>query len=129
MNDTTFNPIKFGFKRVDIDPAGYDVYEKDLGKLTDGKPDFLRLNVFLSQSGSFVTIWSGVFDPAISEGALKFENSHLIDFSSLYYEVHFCGHIDDNETAKIILDAVRLGNYRPSKLELDDEGRLCCNVL
>jgi len=129
MNNITFNPTKFAFKRVNIDPPGYVVYEKDHGGLTDGNPDFLRLNVYLSQSGSFVTIWTGLFDPCISEGALKFKDSHLMNFSSQYYEVHFRGYISDNETAKTILDAVRLDNYRPSKLEVDEDERLCCNLL
>lgn len=47
MMSNAFDPLEFGFKRVNMNPPGYTVYEKDLGDLTKENPDFLRLNIFL----------------------------------------------------------------------------------
>lgn len=129
MMSNRFDPLKFGFNRVNMNPPGYTVYEKDLGDLTKENPDFLRLNIFLSQDGDFVTVWAGLFDAAFAEGRLEFENSHLINFHEQYHETRFRGYIKDNKTATIILKTLMLDNYYPSKLELDEEGRLCCNSL
>mgnify|MGYP006148102065 CR=1 FL=1 len=125
---STFDPLKFGFQRVDIDPPGYSVYEQNLGLLTEKNPDFLRLNLFLSQSDTYVTIWWGLFDPLFAEGRLEFENSHLIDFHEQYFEYLFKGTIKDNETAKTILDAVSHHHNVPSKLVVID-GEFRCDLL
>lgn len=129
MMSNAFDPLEFGFKRVDMNPPGYTVYEKDLGDLTKENPDFLRLNIFLSQDGDFVTVLAGLFDAAFADGRLEFENSHLISFHEQYHETRFRGYIRDNKTAARVLETLKLDNYYPSKLEIDGEGRLCCNPI
>jgi len=124
-----FDPLKFGFYRLDIDPPNFSIFERDLGALTETGLDYLRLNVFLSQSKHYVTVWAGLFDPGISTDVLKFKNQHLMDFHQDYYEIRFRGNIRDKDTAKVILEALDLDRYSPSKLEVDDQGRLCCTPL
>ena len=125
---STFDPLKFGFQRVNLNPSGYSVYEQNLGSLTEKNPDFLRLNLFLSQADTYVTIWWGLFDPVFAEGKLEFENSHLIDFHDAYFEYLFKGTIKDNETAKVILEAVAYHHNVPSKLVVED-GEFRCDLL
>jgi hypothetical protein len=129
MTKIGFNPCNYGFKRLDISHQGLTFFERDLHIEPIAKPDLLRLNVYLTQDGSFVTIWSGLFDPALSDGILPINGSEDIDFGEMYNENLFRGYIETEEEARVIFKALRLEKYRPNVLEADRAGRLVCSAL
>ena len=69
----TFDPEVFGFVRLqDFQiPGGVDVYEVRNHPAVDGHADVLRLNIYLSKDGMFVTIWSGLLEPTMTEGLFE----------------------------------------------------------
>ena len=65
----TFDPSCWNFRKLkDFEyPGGVLVYEYDNHPVVDGAPDFLRLNLYLSKDGDYVTIWFGLLDPLFAE--------------------------------------------------------------
>jgi len=70
-----FNPIRFGFVLLrDFEfpgGAGMQVYEFVNHPAVDGRPDFLRLNLYLTRDGNYVTIWFGLLEPIFTEAKLR----------------------------------------------------------
>lgn len=129
MNVVGFNPCEYGFKRLDISYQGLIFFERDLHIEPRVKPDFLRLNVYLTQDDSFVTIWSGLFDPHLSEDALPMKIPEDFNFGDAYNQDLFRGYIETEVEASVIFKVLRLENYHPSVLEADSDGNLMCSAL
>ena len=108
-----FDPLSLGFVRLrDFQiPGGVDVYEIRNHQFVDGNSDFLRINIYLSKDGDFVTIWNGLVEPFLAEAQFELPDS-MKDFSfeDAYREPLFRGYIEKNDTAEIILNALRLKN-------------------
>ena len=107
-----FDPESAGFIRLrnfQI-PVGVEVYELRNHAVVDGMVDVLRLNIYLSKDGSFVTIWNGLVEPMLAEG--QFEIPDLPDFHDIYCERLFRGYIEFNEDALVILKALRIDSGR-----------------
>ena len=131
---SSFEPEAFNFVELRdfAFPGAVDVYEYRNHPGVDGRPDFLRMNVFLSKDASFVCIWSGLLDTVIAEGML--EGVRLppgIDLMALYQQDLFRGYIETSNAAACILDALRLDSRTsfpfPQRLTGDD-GTLCCTI-
>ncbi len=91
-------------------PVSVDVYELRNHALVDGMVDVLRINIYLSKDGSFVTIWNGLVEPMLAEG--QFEIPDLPSFQDMYCETLFRGHIEWEEEALVILKALRIDSGR-----------------
>ena len=66
---TAFDPVSAGFFRL-LDfqfPGNIDVYEYHNHAAVNGRADVLRINIYLSRDGSYVTIWNGLIEPALAE--------------------------------------------------------------
>jgi hypothetical protein len=112
-----FNPEDFGFVRLrDFQfPASVDVHEYCNHAAVDGLHDFLRLNLYLSKDGDFVTIWSGLLEPMFAEASFDLpELLKKIDFEHTYCKSLFRGRIEDGEDARVILKAVGVGSREHS---------------
>jgi hypothetical protein len=113
----TFDPTQFGFVQLrDFRIAGsVPVYEYKNHPAVDGTKDFLRLNVYLTLDGSYVTIWHGLLEPLFAE--TEFTEGRLAsvarpantDFIRSYNEDLFRGYIDSAEAAEHIFKALRVG--------------------
>ena len=64
-----FNFIELANFRL---PGGVAVYEYVNHPQVDGKPDFLRINAYLSMDGAFVTVWRGFVEPSLVDSRLGF---------------------------------------------------------
>src|SRR5215207_9192789 len=135
-----FDPISFGFALLrDFQfPGGIRAYECMNHPAVDGAHDFLRLNLYLSKDGSYVTIWQGLLEPIIAEAKLKgLANIQLpadFDLFSSYSETLFRGHIDSVEAAAQIFKALRIersGEHYslPQVLGADADSKLRCDVM
>lgn len=131
-----FDPTQLGFTRLEgfQFPSGVYVYEYRNHPTVNGAPNFLRLNLYLSKDGSYVTIWRGLLEPVAAEAELSnagMSKSH--DLHSLYDEPLFKGHIDSIETATHILKALRIGqpghHERPQVLSVTAGSGLRCDFL
>ena len=111
---TAFDPVSAGFVRLlDFQFAGnIDVYEYHNHAAVNGRADVLRINIYLSRDGSYVTIWNGLIEPALAE--VRFDLPGDLCFKDLYCEPLFCGHIESAADATIILNALRLTGGRHS---------------
>src|SRR5215471_4552453 len=113
----TFDPTQFGFVRLrDFQIAdSVKIYEYKNHAAVDGTKDFLRLNLYLTMDGTYVTIWNGLLEPLFAEA--EFANGRLasvakpaeMDFMHAYNEDLFRGDIDSAETAKHIFKALHVG--------------------
>jgi hypothetical protein len=116
---TQFDPGAFTFVRLqDFEfPGGVAVYEYANHPLVDGKPEFLRINAYLSKDGDFVTVWRGLVEPLSAEDHLGFADvPEDFDFRENYTEELFRGWIDSAEAARHLLKALRLDSARPQVL-------------
>jgi len=134
MNESdleTFDPSRWKFRKIEnfAYPGGVPVYEYDNHPIVDGAPDFLRLNLYLSKDGDYVTIWFGLLDPLFAESRLKsVEVPENFSFD-VYDEVLFRGHITAPADARCILDALRLGRYAaPQVLSGGADRKLQCDM-
>jgi hypothetical protein len=128
----TFDPSAFDFVRLrDFEfPGGVSVFEYANHKLVDGKPDFLRINAYLSRDGDFVTIWRGLLEPLFAESRLGFVDvPDGFDFREAYTEDLFRGWIDSAETAQHIVEALRLDGHPPHVLSTGADGTLGCDPI
>jgi hypothetical protein len=113
----TFDPTQFGFVHLrDFQIAdSVQVYEYKNHPAVDGTKSFLRLNLYLTVDGNYVTIWHGLLEPLFAEA--EFTEGRLasvakpadMDFIHSYNEDLFRGHIDSTETAEHIFKALRVG--------------------
>jgi hypothetical protein len=132
-----FDPTQFGFvllKGFQF-PGGVYVYEYGNHPTVDGVPDFLRLNLFLSKDGSYVTIWNGLLEPIATEAKLANVRTPKegFDLHSLYDELLFKGNVDSAETATHVLNALRIGqrgHYAlPQVLSVTAGNMIRCDLL
>jgi hypothetical protein len=137
----TFDPSQFGFIQLrDFQIAGIvPVYEYKNHPAVDGTKDFLRLNLYLSLDGTYVTIWHGLLEPLFAEG--EFTDGRLasvarppdMDFIRSYNEDLFRGYIDSAETAAHIFKALRVGtggrHTLPEMLSGGRNNTLTCNQM
>ena len=135
-----FDPVRFGFVLLrDFQfPGGVQVYEFANHPAVDGRPDFLRLNLYLTRDGDYVTIWQGLLEPLFTEGKLRDElNLEFpadFDFHGSYDETLFRGYIETAETATHIFKALRVdrsgGRFaKPQVLRGDTDNKLRCDVM
>lgn len=136
-----FDPTQFNFvllKNFEI-PGGVAVYEYRNHEIVDGQRDFLRLNLYLSKDGSYVTIWHGLLDPMFTELELKegrlatLEKPEGFDFLGTYNQDLFRGYVDSADAALWIFKALRIdvnsGHYAlPQLLHAGDDNRLRCDL-
>ena len=52
-------------------PGDVSVYEYSNHPAVDGNPDFLRLNLYLTRDGNYVTIWNGLLEILFTEAEFK----------------------------------------------------------
>ena len=107
----TFAPEHHGFVRlVDFKIAGtIATYEYRNHAAVDGHADVLRLNIYLSRDGAFVTVWNGLVEPWLAEGHFTLAARAMdLDFQQAYSQTLFRGYFDSNEDAAVILRALRL---------------------
>ncbi|MBX9825227.1 MAG: hypothetical protein K2Y27_09550 [Xanthobacteraceae bacterium] len=131
-----FDPTQLGFtllERFEF-PGGVHVYEYRNHPTVDGVPNFLRLNLYLSRDGSYVTIWHGLLEPIAAEARLANVGKPTdFDLHSLYDEPLFKGHIDSAEAATHILKALRIGqpghHERPQVLSVSPGSGLRCDFV
>jgi hypothetical protein len=113
----TFDPTQFGFVELrDFRIAdSVPVYEYKNHQAVDGTKDFLRINLYLTRDGTYVTIWHGLLEPLFAEA--EFADGRLasvakladMDFIHSYNETLFRGYIESTETAEHIFKALRVG--------------------
>jgi hypothetical protein len=110
-------------------PGGVAVYEYANHPRVDGKPDFLRINAYLSMDGAFVTVWRGLVEPLLVDAHLGSVNlPDDFDFRSTYTEELFRGWIETAEAARHILAALQLDEVPPQVLSSVD-GELRCDPI
>ena len=65
----TFDPTQFGFVELrDFRIGGsVPVYEFKNHSVVGETKDFLRLNLYLTRDGAYVTIWYGLLEPLFAE--------------------------------------------------------------
>lgn len=128
-----FDPLKFGFVKLPLQNQSLCFYEYQSGSFVDGVLHAHRLNTYLTQDGSFVTVWHGLFDPAfISEelqSAFARIGDGVVNLHDSYQTQLFQGYIESEEDAQVILKALRFEKMTTSLLHLDDDGRVCCDPL
>lgn len=126
-----FNPLDFGFIKLDLQNGSLCFYEYRSGEFCDGKMDRHRINTYLTQDGDFVTVWHGIFDPAFIDQAIidRVEEAGLkdFDFSASYNTPLLRAYIETKDQAKVILHSLRFERMLPSLIRIDEEGRLTCD--
>lgn len=127
----SFDPEKHGFKKISYTSAPGEVahYELTSNEIELREYDMARLNVYLTQDRDFVNVWFGLLDAWGAEYQLGFADDQRLNFREIYDEFLFRGYIEDNETGKTILNALRIDRYSPQALRVDDEGKLECYQL
>ena len=120
---STFNPLDFGFDKLDLQHGSLRFYEYRSGDFCDGKLNRHRINLYLTQDGDFVTIWHGLFDAAFVDQAfhdlMKQIGQDDFDFAGSYNTGLFRGDITTEDEAKTILKAIRYDRFSPSILRID----------
>ncbi len=107
----TFAPQKHGFVRlVDFKIGGMiDAFEYGNHAVVDGKVEVLRLNIYLSCDGAFVTIWIGLIEPMIAEARFELPGAAgALDFQQIYSETLFRGYLETDADAAVVLRALRI---------------------
>ena len=137
----TFDPIQFDFVELrDYQiPGGVHVFEYNNHAAVQGNKDFLRFNLYLTMDGTYVTIWWGLLEPMFTEA--EFTDGRLasvekpagFNFHDSYNEDLFRGHIDSEEAARHIFNALRIGQSHqytlPQILSAGADNTLSCNVM
>jgi hypothetical protein len=126
-----FHPEAFNFVALaDFRlPGGVAVYEYANHPRVDGKPDFLRVNAYLSMDGAFVTVWRGVVEPLLVDSHLGFVKlPDDFDFHGTYTEELFRGWIETAEAGRYIMAALHLDDVPPQVLSSAD-GELRCEPI
>ena len=128
-----FDPLDFDFVKLDLQNGSLRFYEYRSGDFCDGKVDRHRINVYLTQDGDFVTIWHGLFDPALIDQAFHdlLAKSGLdgYEFASNYTEHLLRAFIETKDQAEIILKSLRYERRLPHVLRIDKDNRISCDLL
>jgi len=139
---SSFDPTAFNFKllRDFRIPGGVPVYEYQNHPAVDGSKDFLRLNLYLTMDGNYVTIWWGLLEPMFAEGAFEkggrlasVEKPPDLEFLNAYNEQLFRGYIDSDDAARHIFRALRIAATHqyalPHVLRGGSDNRLRCDLM
>ena len=139
---TSFDPTLFDFVRLRdfLIGGSVPVFEYRNHPAVDGEKDFLRLNLYLSMDGEYVTIWHGLLEPIFTEAELTEGQLALVDkpadlnfFLQSYNETLFRGYIDSDDTAEHILHALRIQSNSqyalPQELRRGSDNKLSCDKL
>jgi hypothetical protein len=121
----TFDPTQFGFIELNDFRIGgvVPVYEYKNHPAVDGTKEFLRLNLYLTRDGNYVTIWYGLLEPLFAEAELtdgrlaSVAKPADMDFIHSYNEDLFRGDIDSAETAKHIFKAYARRNRQDKQCQ------------
>jgi hypothetical protein len=137
-----FDPTRFNFVLLtDFEIlGGVAVYEYRNHNIVDGRRDFLRLNLYLTKDGSYVTIWHGLLEPLGVEAELRegrlagVERPADFDFLAAYNQDLFRGYIDCADAAICIFEALRIGSDSghypaPQLLHARADNKLRCDML
>ncbi len=133
---TAFDPTEWNFIELKgLAHEGYPArYEYRNNPIVDGTHDFLRINLYLSRDGDYVTIFNGLLEPSYVAGMLADRNIEIpsadFNFSDAYNEDLFRGHIDSKETAECIFKAIGLKKFvHPNVLTGDANGGFACKLI
>jgi hypothetical protein len=110
-------------------PGEVAVYEYANHAAVDGKPDFLRINTYLSKDGDFVTVWRGLLEPLFAEPRLGFVDMPEGFELEAYTENLFRGYIESAEDASHVIKALRLDAVPPQVLGTGTDGKLRCDLV
>ncbi len=138
----SFDPTLFDFVRLRdfLIGGSVPVFEYRNHPAIDGGKNFLRLNVYLSRDGEYVTVWRGLLEPMFTEAELTEGQLALVDkpddlsaFLRSYNETLFRGYIDSDDTAEHILQALRIQSSSqyplPQELRRGSDNKLSCDKL
>ena len=122
-----FDPALHGFVLLPGHRPTVDVsfYERRNHGCVDGKHDYRRLNLYLSQDGQFVTIWFGLLESILVEALFRDHGLEPVN----YDEMLFRGYIESGEQAVHILRAVRSDDMLPQTLRVDAAHGIVCASL
>jgi hypothetical protein len=125
-----FDPIAAGFVLLpDFTMAEtLEFFEYRNHVAVDGKANLLRLNVYLTRDGDFVTIWFGLIEPFMAEGQFEPPITDL-DFHSMYNQPLFRGYITSQSEASVILNSLRLNGYGTPQVLLGAPHDIRCEQL
>jgi len=127
-----FKPEKHNFILLKHEnPWGLDFYELNNSAKLDGELNFLRMNVYLSKDGEFVTIWNGLFDVTFAEMKLEdLKKPKDINLTEQYRQDLFRGYITSSEEAHVILNALHFDmTSLPQILTSDENNNLICKPI
>lgn len=126
----SFDPLDFGFVKLNLQNGSLCFYEYRSGDFCDGKMDRHRINVYLTQDGDFVTVWHGLFDPAFIDQKYfdLLEKFGLGDFnfSENYNTPLLRAYIENKDQAEVILASLRFERFLPSIIQIDEERGIVC---
>lgn len=128
-----FDPLKFHFVKLPLQNQSLCFYEYRCGPFCNGVMSPHRITTYLTQDGSFVTVWHGLFDPIFIGAELRAAFDKIGDggrdlFDS-YQTPLFRGHIETEAEARVIFKALRYEEMTASVLRLDGGGCVCCDPL
>jgi hypothetical protein len=106
-------------------PGNVRFYEYRNHVCVDGKPDYHRLNLYLTQDGHFVTIWFGVLDNILVEALFRDHGLEPVN----YDEPLFRGYIESDVEARHILKALRVDRVYPQMLRAEPTKGIVCDTL
>lgn len=127
MSDVVFEPVAQGFVRLEgyQPPGEVTYYEFNNHERVDGKPDFYRLNYYLSCDGEFVNVWWGLLDPVLLSSF--FEG---VPVEPLEYEERlFRGWLHSKHQGEEVLGALRLKTLKPQTLKKSEARGIVCELL
>jgi len=144
----SFDPKRFQFIKIrdfdipsDRNGPGVSFYEYKNHPIVNGTKDYLRLNLYLTKSKNYVTIWHGLLESMGTEMELREGRLASVDkpdpddfdYLASYNEELFKGHIDSDTAARYILKALRIGISKqydlPQVLKAGSDNKLGCYVL
>ena len=136
----TFEPEHFNFTLLhDFRfPGPVAAYELANHPAVTGSKDFLRLNLYLTKDGNYVTIWFGLLEPIGTEMELTtgilasvIRPADLGFVHEAYNQELFKGYIDSDDAASHVFRALRVGDrFRcPQVLHAGADNELRCDYL
>ena len=132
-----FDPVEWNFIELKglKHPSQPTWYEYKNNPVVDGTHDFLRINLYLSKDGQYVTVFCGLLEPwvvssLLTEKGIEIPDIKEFSFGDTYNQDLFKGYIDSKETAECIFKAIRLTSYvRAQFLDRDANNRLACKIV
>ena len=132
-NAIQFLPEEFGFKKLNVHHGPLCFFELASGVFCDGKPNPLRINVYLSKDNDFVTVWHGLFDPLFVDqrfhDVIKQAGLDDFDFYTQYQTPLLRAHIENAEAAQVILKSLRYEKLSPNMLTIDEDNKIACVLI